>query len=303
MKSIIIFSILLFVSIGLFAQGESINNLSFTQRTDGSGMVDIYYDLSGSQNSYTISLEISFDGGATYQNTTTTSGDIRSCIAPGNAKHIILNAMADFPNAFSNNVKFRLTGSQFNCGTSTLPDAWGNDYTTVLIGNQCWMAENLNSGVQITSYMGSNHSATGGHQSDNDIIEKHCYDNDSANCNSYGALYCWNEMMQYDTTEGIQGICPNGWHVPSDNEWKILEGTVDSLYGIGDPEWDLGGVRGYNAHVNLKSTDSWSNANNGVDLFGFTAKPGGCRNVIYAQFLHEGDHAHFWTSSQISTMA
>ncbi len=60
MKYIINFSILLFVSIGLFAQVESISNLNFAQRIDGSGMVDIYYDLSGSQNDYTILLEILF---------------------------------------------------------------------------------------------------------------------------------------------------------------------------------------------------------------------------------------------------
>ncbi len=52
-------------------------------------------------------------------------------------------------------------------------------------------------------------------------------------------LYQWEEMMQYTTQQGAQGICPPGWHLPTDEEWKVLEGAVDSQYGIGDPEWDI----------------------------------------------------------------
>ena len=56
----------------------------------------------------------------------------------------------------------------------------------------------------------------------NGIIEKYCYDNDPVNCATYGGLYQWDEMMQYTTQQGTQGICPAGWHLPTDAEWTIL---------------------------------------------------------------------------------
>ncbi|MBU0489412.1 MAG: fibrobacter succinogenes major paralogous domain-containing protein [Bacteroidetes bacterium] len=88
-------------------------------------------------------------------------------------------------------------------------------YPTVQIGTQCWMAKNLNVGQMII-----NGSAA---QADNQIIEKYCNSNDSNKCATHGGLYTWDEMMQYSTTESVQGICPVGWHVPSDPEWIQLE--------------------------------------------------------------------------------
>ncbi len=86
---------------------------------------------------------------------------------------------------------------------------------------------------------------------DNGVIEKYCYDNDSANCDEYGGLYHWNEMMYYTTIQGVRGICPGGWHLPTNDEWKILEGTVDSQYPVSDTTWNNSGCRGYDAGLNL----------------------------------------------------
>ena len=69
------------------------------------------------------------------------------------------------------------------------------------------MAQNLNVGTKIS---GSSE------QINNGIIEKYCYYNDENNCNVYGALYQWDEAMRYSTTEGVKGICPSGWHLPTD---------------------------------------------------------------------------------------
>lgn len=82
------------------------------------------------------------------------------------------------------------------------------------IGNQVWGKANLNVGTMITG-------ATA--QTNNAVLEKYCYGDSAANCTTYGGLYQWNEAMQYIATEGTQGICPAGSHIPSDNEWKILE--------------------------------------------------------------------------------
>lgn len=96
-------------------------------------------------------------------------------------------------------------------------------YNTVEIGNQCWMQQNMNVGTRINGSTA---------QTDNGTIEKYCYNDISGNCTVNhpnqpdGGLYSWNEAMQYSTTEGAQGICPDGWHVPSDNEWYILENLL-----------------------------------------------------------------------------
>jgi uncharacterized protein (TIGR02145 family) len=125
-----------------------------------------------------------------------------------------------------------------------------NYYGVVTIGTQTWMEENLNIGTPIPITQ---------EQKDNGIIEKWCYD-----CNTYGGLYNWHEMMNYSPADfsviGItQGICPIGWHIPTFNEWTTLFSY-------------LGGNGG-----KLKTTDSlWQPPNVGAtNETGFNALPGG----------------------------
>lgn len=98
-------------------------------------------------------------------------------------------------------------------GTFTDP-ADGKKYRTIVIGNLEWMADNLNRGAMINSNQ---------HQTDNGAIEKYCYDNDPHNCNRLGGLYTWDEAMAYTSEPGSQGICPAGWWIPTDANWKELE--------------------------------------------------------------------------------
>lgn len=144
----------------------------------------------------------------------------------------------------------------------------GQVYNTVLIGNQCWLKENLN-------YEAGN---------------SWCYDNDPSNCDTYGRLYDWETALT---------VCPPGWHLPSDDEWKILEGTVDSQYPVGDPEWDDLGWRGLDAAKNLKSSSGWYNNGNGTDLYGFGALPGGSRHSG-GTFDSLGRIGCWWSSSESS---
>ena len=154
----------------------------------------------------------------------------------------------------------------------------GQVYSTVLIGSQCWMAENLNYGTRIN---------TASTQTDNGIVEKYCYNDNIDSCTTYGGLYQWDEMMCYSAgsssnPSGVQGICPDGWHIPSDDEWKELEGEVDNTYNYGDPEWDGTGFRGDDAAGNLKETGTshWLSPNTGAtNSYGFTALPGGYRHT------------------------
>jgi len=103
----------------------------------------------------------------------------------------------------------------------------GQDYTTVLIGDQCWFAENLN--------------VTDGNEDQTCTFTRYCYDNNSANCDIYGGLYQWADIMCGEASSnsepsGVQGICPNGWHIPSHYEWITLERQVCS--GIGNTGCD-----------------------------------------------------------------
>ncbi len=164
----------------------------------------------------------------------------------------------------------------------------GQVYNTIQIFGQCWLKENLNVGAMIPGAQ---------EMEDNGIIEKYCYDDNPYNCNAYGGLYQWDEMMQYTPTQGVQGICPPGWHIPTDEEWKVLEGAADSQYGIGDPEWDGSTYRGYDAGKRLKSETGWYSGYNGTDVFGFTARPGGCRNN-WGLFFDLEYYARFWPSSE-----
>ena len=164
----------------------------------------------------------------------------------------------------------------------------GQVYNTIQIYSQCWLKENLNVGTMINGSQ---------NQQNNNTIEKYCYDNDPANCDIYGGLYQWNEMMQYSTIQGTQGICPPDWHLPTDDEWKILEGTVDSQYLVGDSEWDDLGYRGFDAGLNLKSTSGWNSGVNGTDLYGFTGLPGGVLDYNDGVFYNMIDNGYFCSSS------
>jgi uncharacterized protein (TIGR02145 family) len=194
---------------------------------------------------------------------------------------------------FADGILFYPGSSSFTCGDPFTDPRDGKIYNTVQIGDQCWMAENLNIGEMII--------AGPPYQTNNGIIEKFCYENDPTNCDQYGGLYQWNEMMQYVIDSATQGICPEGWYLPTDFEWKILEGTVDSQYPVGDPVWDSTGIRGFDAGLNLKSTNGWYDGGNGTDLYGFNALPGGSYLDSYGSFGLIEYWAFFWSSTVGST--
>ena len=168
----------------------------------------------------------------------------------------------------------------------------GQVYNTLQVFSQCWLRENLNAGTMISGTI---------EQLNNRTIEKYCYNNDPVNCSTYGGLYQWNETMQYTTVQLAKGICPPGWHMPMDEEWKVLEGAVDGQYGFADPEWDTEGYRGHDAGGSLKETGTthWNAPNVGAtNSTGFTGLPGG--NVDYGtgNFTAMGAGGSFWSSSQ-----
>jgi len=155
----------------------------------------------------------------------------------------------------------------------------GNNYPTVVIGNQTWMAENLKTshfsdGAEITQVQGdsewSNMSYTD---------QAYCYyDNSITNGNTFGALYTWAAAMKGAQSSdmnpsNVQGACPCGWHMPSDEEWIELE----MYLGMSHEEAYALGWRGSNEGDKLKTAFGWYNDGNGTNTSGFSALPGGSR--------------------------
>jgi uncharacterized protein (TIGR02145 family) len=155
----------------------------------------------------------------------------------------------------------------------------GKVYTTVPIGTQCWMAQNLNVGTRIDCNTDPVNNGT---------IEKFCYGDSDVNCDTYGGLYRWDEMMQYSTNEGIQGICPSGWHLPTDAEWTTL---TTYLGGVGG-ESVAGGT------MKETGTTHWLSPNtDATNSSGFAALPGGLR-FPYGGTLYINEYGYWWSSSQ-----
>jgi len=130
-------------------------------------------------------------------------------------------------------------------------DYEGKTYETVKIGNQIWMAENLNYAVS-----GSK-----------------CYDNKESNCDKYGRLYDWQTATgisnDYKSNIKYRGICPFGWHIPSQVDWDELMRYADGLSVWESP------YKSPIAGKYLKATSGWNNNGNGQDTYGFAALPGG----------------------------
>jgi uncharacterized protein (TIGR02145 family) len=156
----------------------------------------------------------------------------------------------------------------------------GKTYNTVQIGTQCWMKGNLNIGSKIPVTQ---------EQTNNGVVEKYCYNDLEPNCDIYGALYQWNEMMQYSTTGGVQGICPTGWHLPSDIDWTTLTSY-------------LGGINIAGGKVKEPGYIHWLSPNTGANNeCGFTALPGGFRfsNGSYSSL---GSITYIWSSTEESSL-
>jgi uncharacterized protein (TIGR02145 family) len=183
--------------------------------------------------------------------------------------------------SYGDTVTFTTSAPPFACGTSTVTYD-GHNYTTVQIGSQCWFKENLrndnyNDGTAIPGSMDNATwtTTTSGAQA--------ILDADSvANFATYGRLYNWYAV------NNAAGLCPTGWHVPTDAEWDSL---IDYLGGAS--------VAG-NA---MKSTTGWPSGRGGTNTSGFSALPGGYRSSGTGDFYDQGDYGGWWSASPHGTNA
>ncbi|MCK9422814.1 MAG: hypothetical protein M0Q38_09460 [Bacteroidales bacterium] len=160
------------------------------------------------------------------------------------------------------------------CGQPITDNRDNKTYNTVLIGNQCWMKENMNLGTMIQA---------GTAQTNHTGFEKYCMSNQEANCDVYGGLYQWNNAMQWTQVPGSQGICPTGWHIPTEADW----GTLVTFLG-GDAV--AGGM------MKEAGTEHWSSPNTGTNSSGFTALGGGFTHL--SSFMSFKVYGTFWSSTQ-----
>ncbi len=178
----------------------------------------------------------------------------------------------------------------FVCGEALNDFRDGQSYTTVDINGQCWMAENLNIGTH-----------TGSAQNNDGQITKSCMYNNPSYCDTHGGLYQWNEMMEYTTTEGAQGICPDGWHIPTDFEIFQMENFLDpAVNDPNQPYW-----RGNIVGGSMKETgySHWAGPNTGAtNVSGLTVFGAGYRSYSgsYYSYMYA---ATMWSSTQIGSNA
>ena len=164
----------------------------------------------------------------------------------------------------------------------------GRSYRCVTIGAQTWMAENLDFGTRVSGSSTQN-SATA------TSAQKYCYNNDTANCAIYGGLYQWhtalalapscdNSSCSVQISSKHRGICPEGWHIPSENEWNALKTYVDSANGGSTNDEGR----------SLKGTTLWSSGT-GTDDFGWGGRPGGNRGD---GFTNIGKLGLWWVAAE-----
>lgn len=182
----------------------------------------------------------------------------------------------------------------------TVSDIEGNSYATIEIGTQVWMAENL----KVTQYPDGSPITQISDEADwNEMtpdIQAYCwYNNQIEYSDTSGVLYTWAAAMNgapgSDTIpSGVQGVCPEGWHIPSDAEWKTLE----IFLGMSELDANNYDWRGSDEGAQLKETgfSNWAIPNAGAsNSSGFTAVPGGFRSA-QGSFYSVDQYAAFWSS-------
>lgn len=185
----------------------------------------------------------------------------------------------------------QLSSSSWMCGKPFTDTRDSKVYRTLLIGSQCWMKENLNIGTLVSGTV---------NQGNNGTIEKYCYDDLESNCDIYGGFYQWGEAMAYaaesnTNPSGRKGICPDGWHMPSDVEWCQLNSYLDTTYNCSAWSWN-----GNDAGGKMKEPGSthWDLPNTGAtNLSGFTGLPAGLRYEGSPTFLAMSNGAYFWSTT------
>jgi uncharacterized protein (TIGR02145 family) len=207
--------------------------------------------------------------------------------------------------AYATNSAGTAYGDELSFTTDALKDADGNTYTTVEIGTQVWMVENLrttslNDGTKLKA------------ESDIPIVTDntawinlttpaYCwYENDEESYGSYGPLYNW-----YAVTSG--DLCPDGWHVASKSDWDAMlqylidngynyDGTTNTPISENKLAKAMASASGWTSSINT-GTPGNNDYPDKINATGFSARPGGYRSASNGSFSDRNAHGYWWTSS------
>jgi uncharacterized protein (TIGR02145 family) len=237
----------------------------------------------GTSSSPTTSGAITNDGMGTGTFTSILTG-----LTPSTTYYVRAYATNSIGTAYGNELTFTtLAIPAFTCGTSTVSDVDGNNYNTVQIGTQCWTQSNL----KVSKYRNGDNIPTGLSNTawQNTTAGAYAiYNNNPVNDGLYGKLY--NHYAVMDT----RGLCPTGWHVPTDGEWTTLETFLGGSSVAG------GALK---SAATQPTPGGWFSPNTGAtNSSGFSAGPGGLRTLNGA-FNYVGYLGHWWSSSLSGTNA
>jgi len=240
----------------------------------GSGFVDI-----GTQQ--LLSVPYALHAGSVHLNVSAT-GDT---LFVGDGSFVIVPGISE-ANSFTTGTTLHTCGAPNvhnpNLTYGSMTDQEGNEYKTIVIGTQEWMAENLNTSI----YRNGDAIAT-----NLDIIAWEAtssgawsyYNNDENNTCPYGKLYNWYTCVD------ARGLCPAGWHVPSDEEWTVLMGFLGGASEAGGKMKSTG--------TSQELTGLWSSPNfEATNSSGFSAIPGGNRSNGYSD---AGNIGYYWSITDI----
>ena len=281
-----------------YAQNQTpvVQNVTFTQRTDSTFKVDVYYNVNDPDgDDMTITIQVSDDNGASWNvSCDSVSGDIGSDVSSGSDKHIVWDFAAEHPQTFGEQFRIKIIADDDN-STGTVTDIDGNVYKTIKIGDQWWMIENL----KVTHYQNGDsipNVITGNDEWAGLSTGAYCiYNNNASYTDTYGYLYNWYAV------DDNRNIAPAGWHVPTDEEWKQLE----MYLGMSQSEADNNRWRGTNEGSKMAGNASlWYYGdlknNAAFSESGLSALPGGfC--YLTGTFSVIGYYAYFWSSSEYSS--
>lgn len=300
---------LLFVPLASFAQ--TVSNVTAEQVGK---TIHVSYDLDKMAD---IKLFVSIDGGTNYKELNQVDGAVGKNIRPG-LLTIVWNVLEEMGSIQSDNVLFKVRAGSDNdissqdvqiqlpkvdfesknpcLGTLTVRDFDGNIYHTVKIGNQCWMKENL----RATHYSDGTEIALGTGKSDRKFY-RYYPNGEKSNVNVLGYLYNWKAVIRTRSSHAeteIQGVCPIGWHVPSNAEWgKLIDYLSDNSFCLCN-----GNKR--NLAKAIAATSGWKNndvecsvgfAQYNNNASGFFALPAG---DYFGQYEDFGTYANFWSSTE-----
>lgn len=234
------------------------------------------------------------------------------------------NTANDYNSATDNGTNVTCTQTSLTCGTAYTLYVWAynscsnSSYTTLTqttsactgptCGTQVWAASNLNAGTQISS------------SSNQTTNQKWCYNDDPAMCATYGAVYQWSNVMLGAASVncdpcgpttghgGVQGMCPYGYHIPSDLEWSRYEYCIENTIAPtgstplstfqNNTSWRGSSTYGVGPGSKMKVTSGDSPSWDGTNTSGFTALPAG--EIFSGNSLYQGGETYFWASTQVS---